>query len=38
MQERCLGDVHDYIKFALLRHLREALNVRIGVNRVEIIS
>jgi len=32
MQERYLGDVHDYIKFALLRHLHEALKVRIGVN------
>ena len=32
MQERYLGDVHDYIKFALLRHLREKLKVRIGVN------
>lgn len=32
MQERYLGDVHDYIKFALLRHLHVALNVRIGVN------
>lgn len=32
MQNRYLGDVHDYIKFALLRHLGKALNVRIGVN------
>ncbi|HEV2488092.1 MAG TPA: hypothetical protein VGT08_21400 [Terracidiphilus sp.] len=32
MQERYLGDVHDYIKFALLRHLEKALDVRIGVN------
>jgi hypothetical protein len=32
VQERYLGDVHDYIKFSLLRHLRETLNVRLGVN------
>ncbi|MGD0731495.1 MAG: hypothetical protein ABR956_09525 [Terracidiphilus sp.] len=32
MQERYLGDVHDYIKFALLRHLHKALKIRIGVN------
>ena len=32
MQERYLGNVHDYIKFALLRHLHTELKVRIGVN------
>jgi hypothetical protein len=32
MQLRYLGDSHDYIKFALLRHLQRMLNVRIGVN------
>ena len=32
MQERYLGDVHDYIKFALLLHMQDALNIRIGVN------
>lgn len=32
MQERYLGDSHDYIKFALLRSLQKALDLRIGVN------
>jgi hypothetical protein len=32
MQLRYLGDSHDFIKFALLRHLHDALNVRLGVN------
>ena len=32
MQERCLGDVHDYAKFALLIHLHKKLEVRLGVN------
>ena len=32
MQERYLGDVHDYVKFAFLRHLQKALKVRIGLN------
>src|SRR5271166_3483218 len=32
MQLRYLGDSHDCIKFALLRHLHDALNVRLGVN------
>jgi hypothetical protein len=32
MQLRYLGDSHDYIKFALLRHLHRSLNIRIGVN------
>jgi hypothetical protein len=32
MQERYLGDVHDYAKFALLSHLSKKLEVRLGVN------
>ena len=32
MQERYLGDSHDFIKYALLRHLHRSLNVRLGVN------
>src|ERR1700733_9353241 len=32
MQLRYLGDSHDFIKFALLRHLHDTLNVRLGVN------
>ena len=32
MQERYLGDVHDFVKYALLRFLRDALGLRIGVN------
>lgn len=32
MQERYLGDSHDFIKYALLRHLQSAANLRIGVN------
>jgi hypothetical protein len=32
MQLRYLGDSHDYIKFALLRHFHRVLNVKIGVN------
>jgi hypothetical protein len=32
MQERYLGDSHDFIKYALLRHLRRTVDVRIGVN------
>lgn len=32
MQERYLGDSHDFIKFALLRHLHKECGVRIGVN------
>lgn len=32
MQERYLGDSHDFIKYALLRHLNAELGVRIGVN------
>jgi len=32
MQLRYLGDSHDFIKFALLRHLHDALNVRLGIN------
>lgn len=32
MQERYLGDSHDFIKYALLRHLHGELGVRLGVN------
>lgn len=32
MQERYLGDSHDYIKYALLRHLSNDLGLRLGVN------
>lgn len=32
MQERYLGDSHDFLKYALLRHLSESLGIRIGVN------
>lgn len=32
MQERYLGDSHDFVKYALLRHLRSNLNLRLGVN------
>jgi hypothetical protein len=32
MQERYLGDVHDYVKWALLIHLHEELRERLGVN------
>ena len=32
LQERYLGDVHDFMKYALLRHLHEKLNMSIGVN------
>ncbi|MDA7982691.1 MAG: hypothetical protein MPJ79_00965 [Alphaproteobacteria bacterium] len=32
MQERYLGDVHDYVKFALLRLFIRTLDVRLGVN------
>lgn len=32
MQERYLGDVHDFVKYALLRFLHDALGLRIGVN------
>ena len=32
MQLRYLGDSHDYLKFALLRHLQGKLDLRIGVN------
>jgi hypothetical protein len=32
MQERYLGDSHDFIKYALLRHLTQHLNVKLGVN------
>lgn len=32
MQERYLGDSHDFIKYALLRHLHWTLGVTIGVN------
>jgi hypothetical protein len=32
MQERYLGDSHDFVKYALLRHLAKVLNLTIGVN------
>lgn len=32
MQERYLGDSHDFLKYALLRHLNAQLGVRVGVN------
>src|SRR3546814_3878992 len=32
MQERYLGDSHDFLKYALLRHLSTSLELRIGVN------
>ncbi|MDA8000662.1 MAG: hypothetical protein MPK06_03695 [Alphaproteobacteria bacterium] len=32
MQERYLGDVHDYVKFALLRLFIHTLDVRLGIN------
>jgi hypothetical protein len=32
MQERYFGDAHDFVKFALLRHLRRSLGVRVGIN------
>lgn len=32
MQERYLGDSHDFLKYALLRHLSKSLDLRIGVN------
>jgi len=32
MQLRYLGDSHDYLKFALLRHLHPMLKVRVGIN------
>lgn len=32
MQERYLGDSHDFLKYALLRHLGKSLDLRIGVN------
>jgi len=32
MQERYLGDSHDFVKYALLRHLHSETDMRIGVN------
>lgn len=32
MQERYLGDSHDFLKYALLRHLSGTLGLRLGVN------
>jgi hypothetical protein len=32
LQERYLGDVHDFMKYALLRHLHRDLGLSIGVN------
>ncbi|MGQ3287536.1 hypothetical protein [Sphingopyxis sp.] len=32
MQERYLGDSHDFLKYALLRHLKETFGSKLGVN------
>lgn len=32
MQERYLGDSHDFLKYALLRHLHSRLDLRLGIN------
>ena len=32
MQERYLGDSHDFLKYALLRHLSGELGLRLGVD------
>ena len=32
MQERYLGDSHNFLKYALLRHLHSALGMRLGIN------
>lgn len=32
MQERYLGDVHDFVKYALIRHFTRAMGVRVGLN------
>lgn len=32
MQERYLGDSHDFLKYALLRHMRESTGLRLGIN------
>lgn len=32
VQERYLGDSHDFLKYALLRHLHAELDLRLGVN------
>lgn len=32
MQERYLGDVHDFIKYAFIRHLSRTTNFRLGLN------
>lgn len=32
MQERFLGDAHDFVKFALLRHMQRQLHFRVGLN------
>ena len=32
MQERYLGDSHDFLKYALLRHLNGELGLRLGIN------
>lgn len=32
MQERYFGDAHDFVKFAMLRHLQRTLGVRVGIN------
>ena len=32
MQERYLGDIHDFYKFLFIKHLASNLKVRIGLN------
>jgi len=32
VQERYLGDSHDFLKYAFLRHLKNYLNLKLGVN------
>ena len=32
MQERYLGDVHDFLKYRFLRHLKNNTNFSIGLN------
>jgi hypothetical protein len=32
MQERYLGDSHDFLKYALLRHIRKTTGLRLGIN------
>ena len=32
MQERYLGDIHDFYKFLFIKHLANNLKIRIGLN------